>query len=133
MSKEKGLPGEIPLYTLSQYLVDLEIRCHMVPWNAKVEFCVLGRTIGPTDGRRYAQVTNLVFKTVEDEGGASPLEPTFALSRENVQALMDELWRIGLRPTEAKAPGELEATKAHLRDMRLLVANALDIPELKSR
>ena len=130
MSKEKALPGEIPLDTLGQYLVDLEIRCHVVPWNGKVEFCVLGRTIGPSDGRRYAQVTNLVLKTVDE---FTPLEPTFKLGRDNVQALMDELWRIGMRPTEASGPGELEATKAHLRDMRLLVAKALDVPELRGK
>ena len=130
MSKGQGLPGEIPLDTLGQCLVDLEIRCHAVPWNGKVGFCVLGRTVGPDAGRRYAQVTNLLLESVDEDAS---LEPTFELGRDNVQALMDELWRIGVRPTEATGPGELEATKAHLRDMRALVANALDIPELKTR
>ena len=132
MSKEKPIPdgsADVLLDALGLYMVDLEIRCHVVPWaSGKIEFCVLGRTVGPNDQRRYAQVTNLALKTV-DEG--TPLEPTFALGRENVQALMDELWRIGVRPTEAHGPGELEATKAHLRDMRILVANALDVPEMR--
>ena len=112
MSKEKALPGEIPLDALGRCLVDLEMRCHTVPWDGKVEFCVLGRTIGPNDGRRYAQVTNLVLKTVDE---FTPLEPTFKLGRDNVQALMNELWRLGMRPTEASGPGELEATKVALK------------------
>jgi len=47
-----------------------------------------------------------------------------------VQALMDELYRLGARPTEHGTAGELEATRAHLQDMRVLVAQALDTPEL---
>ena len=123
-------PQTVGVGMITEHMVDLEIRCHGVPWQGAVEFCVLGRTIGPNDQRRYSQVTNLVLKAVDEH---EPLEPTFRLRHDNVQALMDELWRIGVRPTEAAGPGELEATKAHLRDMRLLVANALDIPELHSR
>lgn len=126
MTKTK-LDGEIPVRELSGAIADLEIRCHTVPWDGRVEFCIVGRSIGPTESRRYAQVTNLVLKTLEE---GELLEPTFRLRHENVQALMDELYRAGVRPSEQGTAGELAATKAHLKDMRALVAQALDIPTL---
>lgn len=49
-------------------------------------------------------------------------DPALTLEPEQAQALMDELWRTGLRPTEGSgSAGSLAATERHLADMRALV------------
>jgi hypothetical protein len=48
--------------------------------------------------------------------------PTFAMTREAAQELMDRLWQCGIRPSEGSgSAGQLAATRAHLEDMRALV------------
>ncbi len=54
----------------------------------------------------------------KDDVGVSEL-PTFSLSYDDAQKLIDELWRCGLRPTEGTgSAGALAATQKHLDDMR---------------
>jgi len=48
-------------------------------------------------------------------------EPTMQIHGEDVQKLMDELWREGVRPTEQGTAGQLAAVSFHLEDMRRLV------------
>lgn len=48
-------------------------------------------------------------------------EDTLTLHFEEASALMDELWKAGVRPTDVGTPGELGAVKYHLEDMRKLV------------
>lgn len=53
------------------------------------------------------------------EPGEMAGEPTLRLRPEDAQGLMDELWRVGLRPTEGTgSAGSLAATERHLADMR---------------
>ena len=57
--------------------------------------------------------------------------PAFTLDRDAAQAMMDELWHCGVRPTEGTgSAGSLAATQSHLKDMRAIVAKSLNI-ELK--
>lgn len=52
----------------------------------------------------------------------APINPTFKLSYNQAQILMDDLWIAGLRPTEgAGSAGAMAATQKHLEDMRRLV------------
>lgn len=59
--------------------------------------------------------------------------PTLKLDPEEAQNLMDELWRVGLRPTDAggdakkQAEGDatLQAIQAHLEDMRKIAFGLL--------
>jgi len=45
-----------------------------------------------------------------------------SITRESAQSIVDELHRLGFRPTTKEPPqGELAATKYHLEDMRRLV------------
>jgi hypothetical protein len=68
----------------------------------------------------------LVFDHNIPEG--TPVEPTFRLAREEAQHLMDRLWDIGLRPTQARASaGQAEAVQRHLEDMRVLAFSALEV------
>jgi hypothetical protein len=47
--------------------------------------------------------------------------PFSKLSEEQAQTLMDDLWHVGIRPTEGKgSAGQLSAVQAHLSDMRAL-------------
>lgn len=62
-----------------------------------------------------------------DECGPAPT-PFMVLDREAAQALMDELWSVGLRPSEgAGSAGSLAATERHLSDMRMIVAEKLGV------
>ena len=52
----------------------------------------------------------------------SPSMPTLRISPTTAQAFMDELWNVGIRPTEGSgSAGALAATQRHLDDMRALV------------
>lgn len=63
----------------------------------------------------------LLFKEYPDH---YIVEPFLRLSMEDAQALMDELWNCGLRPTEGSgSAGAMAATQKHLEDMRILVFN----------
>jgi hypothetical protein len=53
-------------------------------------------------------------------------EPTMELTFEQAQELMDELWRVGLRPTEGTgSAGSLAATERHLKDMQRIALGLL--------
>lgn len=69
----------------------------------------------------YAQP--LVFKQAPRATVAEG--PTIEFSQEDARALMDELWRCGIRPSETGSEGALAATKGHLEDMRRLVFERL--------
>ena len=56
------------------------------------------------------------------ERGAQWPQPTMTLKYREAQALMDQLWSCGLRPSEGSgSAGSLAATERHLEDMRALV------------
>lgn len=56
-------------------------------------------------------------------------EPTCRLSPEAAQQLMDQLWQVGIRPTEGTgSAGSLAATQQHLNDMRAIVSKQLEVP-----
>lgn len=57
---------------------------------------------------------------VKDEG-ALPAA-TLVLAPSDAQLFMDELWNVGIRPSEGTgSAGQLSATQAHLKDMQRLV------------
>jgi hypothetical protein len=88
----------------------------LTPWSGGIDFLLTERT---HDGRR-AIATKIDMTAHEDAGLI--VEPSFRMSHENAQALMDELWNCGLRPSEGTgSAGALAATQKHLEDMRRLV------------
>lgn len=88
------------------------IRAQSAPWRRGVEFYIESE-----DKKR--RVKQVVFETVE-EGMA--YEPSFILSLDAAQTLIDDLWHAGLRPTEGTgSAGALRAVERHLEDMRTLV------------
>lgn len=76
-----------------------------------------------SDGMHYVGKP-LTMEFMEDD--SMIVEPTFTLPPEAAQALMDELWRHGLRPTQGQqSEGQLAATQAHLEDLRSIAGGAL--------
>jgi hypothetical protein len=74
------------------------------------------------DGKLYAFATELMMTHYEKEDMGKEIFPTFSLEPEDAQALMDDLWNCGLRPSEGTgSAGALAATQKHLEDMRKLV------------
>lgn len=96
----------------------LKIRAISAPWHRGIEFLLTTLV----DNQTMA-VGKLEFETTQMnfvEG------PTFSLSLDEAQTLMDDLWNCGIRPTEKiDNPGELRATKYHLEDTRKLVDRLL--------
>lgn len=65
------------------------------------------------------------MKPVEPQ---TPVNPGFVLAPAAAQELLDELWRLGLRPSKGTARGEVEeAMKDHLEDLRRIACHALKI------
>jgi hypothetical protein len=85
--------------------------------------------------RMFARATNgdiilpepITFKVHKpDVGMAMATQADVILTPTSAQQLMDELWHVGLRPSEGTgSAGSLAATQRHLHDMRALVAKAL--------
>lgn len=79
-----------------------------------------GNTMG-----EWQAATTLTAQTISE--GA--MTPTFmVLPDETMQRLMNQMWNAGFRPSAEGSAGELQATKAHLKDMRDIV---FDLMQLK--
>lgn len=79
-------------------------------------------------GAGYVTVAQPVVFTQIKEGDWAP--PALEISPESAQDLMDELWRVGLRPTQGKqSEGQVDAILAHLQDMRAIVFSELEMPK----
>jgi len=92
-------------------VMSLKVRAMSAPWHSGVEF------LAKCDG---AYGRPLTMDTPVNKGIS--VEPTFSLSMEAAQILMDDLWNAGLRPTEGTgSAGALAATQRHLNDMRAIV------------
>jgi hypothetical protein len=93
----------------------MHFRIQSSPWNGDIECALFHKT-----GQDIAVVEPLSFRNIER--GYRISEPTFRMSYDEAQMLMDELYRAGLRPTEARSSaGQLQAMENHLNDMRRLV------------
>ena len=81
-----------------------------------------GRTIDIVAGLETAEGIRPYRTTTELlEVGSYP-EPLLSLEMAESQALMDQLWDCGVRPSEGSgSAGALLATQKHLADMRALV------------
>lgn len=101
----------------------MEIRAHREPWMRDSISIRFAHIISENGVERVAVAEPLTMKTLtEEEELHAEISPTMIVSPEDAQQFMDELWRVGIRPTEgAGSVGQLGAVKAHLEDMRTLV------------
>lgn len=85
------------------------------------------------DGRRYMHEG--AFNRVPIEPNSFyPGEATVQLAYDEAQQLINELWRIGMRPKDGSASlAHVDAMQAHLQDMRKLVFDKHDVEVLRSR
>lgn len=75
-----------------------------------------------TSNGKWAIMQPAEFKVLTDDEAAMEQRAAIGMSREDCQGLMDELWTVGIRPTEGTgSAGSLAATERHLNDMRALV------------
>ncbi len=62
-------------------------------------------------------------------GQEVPYVPFMSLSQTEAQLLMDELWHVGIRPSEGTgSAGSLAATERHLKDMQQIAFTLLKPP-----
>jgi hypothetical protein len=84
---------------------------------------------GPAGCGILRPVSAPVVETVPP-GQIMPPEPMLTLSHRSAQALFDALYKVGLRPSSGESvenhKRELEATRAHLADMRALAFHAVE-------
>jgi len=93
----------------------IEIRAHQDPLRARIGFYVLDR-----QGEAVAVASPLTMRTVR-EGEATYVEPTFGLKPDECQALMDELWRVGFRPSEGSgSAGAMSQAEAHIASLKAI-------------
>lgn len=107
-------------------LNNVEFRVFKTPWDLDTKI-LIGHV--STDGS-FAVVTNMEMQTVEPgELVGADVSATLSLQPQEVQNLFDELYRAGFRPSQptGDAAGELDATKRHLADMRVLVGSVLEV------
>lgn len=103
---------------------DIEIRAQRAPWNRGVEINASGCD------RAVRKVFTAEANWQEIPDGSMAESPTFKLSIEQAQTLMDDLWNCGLRPTEgAGSAGAMRAVEKHLEDMRKIAFLRLGMNE----
>ncbi len=103
-----------------------EIRAPREPWLCDTISIRLAQ-ISNMDGVRTVAMANPLTLTVktEEELGCEQ-EATMRLQPDEAQQFMDELWRVGIRPTEgAGSVGQMAATERHLEDMRKIAFHNL--------
>ena len=67
----------------------------------------------------------VVLETLEEDVSSPPM---LQLTTDSCQSLMDELWNVGLRPTQGKqSEGQMGATERHLQDMRAIAFTKLQV------
>ncbi len=71
-----------------------------------------------------AYVVDVLMDDKQDE--AARRAPSLSIPEGTAQMLMDQLWRCGLRPTEARSgAGTVEAMQRHLDDLREIAFHQL--------
>jgi len=107
----------------------IEVRAQLDPWfrsDIKLRFYQVSVREGIE--RVYVAGTPTMTQLTQDAYGGE-VQPTMTLTLEDAQQLADELYRVGVRPTEgAGSVGQLAAVKEHLADMRRLVFEKPDKP-----
>lgn len=72
------------------------------------------KTIDESGEPRYAQ--KITFESLPE---AEYVHPAMRLDQSEAEALMNELWQAGVRPSNGEgSTGQLAATERHLADMR---------------
>lgn len=99
---------------------ELKLRAVSAPWWGGIEFLLF------EPGSR-AETIMRGEVIMQEVGGGEYIEPTFKLSFDKAQTLMDDLWNCGVRPTDGTgSTGALKATQEHLKDMQKIAFGLLE-------
>lgn len=106
---------------------NIELKAWREPWMEDTIAIRIGSRVvnehGEQTGRAIA--LPLQYWIIKPEDAGKTFDPTVRVTPTEAQQFMDELWRAGIRPTEAAGSvGQLAATIRHLEDMRTLVFNS---------
>ncbi len=104
-----------------------ELLLNRTPWSRGIEV-LIQVSDRREDGEFLAYAAPLELKRVTREMKGMVPTPTFRMDENDAQRLMDELWHIGLRPSEGSgSAGALAATQRHLEDMKSVAFHALKL------
>ena len=93
------------------------------PWSRGIEL----RAGVETENGNFAVAQPLVMAEIPND---QITDPFIRLKPEDAQQLMDELWRVGIRPSQEEgSTGQAAAMQKHLDDMRTLTFHALKVPK----
>lgn len=77
-------------------------------------------------GDTIGVATTLTFRKLEEHERYIPHDPLVTLENDEAQSLMDELWHLGIRPTEGHgSTGQIAAVEAHRDDLRAMLDKTL--------
>lgn len=99
----------------------IRITADLHPWNHRVEV-----RLGVEDEKGNFSIAEAAsFKPVDD---GTRIDPFVCLPPEAAQDLMNDLWRIGIRPAHGDgSAGQAAATQRHLDDLRTIAFHALKV------
>lgn len=108
-------------FTLEQWQDgSLRVHCANRAWSGDVAIYLMKK-----EGKARSVALFSGFGEPVGEGELLPPDPSFAIPVGMARNLMDELWRAGVRPTEAGDASD--AQKSHLNDMRALLFAKLNV------
>lgn len=94
------------------------------PWGDAVDLFAFARH---DDSVRITAMPVTFFSEDNSKVGTEA-QPFMSVDRDSAQRLMDELWNVGLRPSEGSgSAGSLAATERHLADLRAIVQKTMDV------
>jgi len=107
---------------------EMKIRAHREPW-ARDAISLLITAHSSIGGKTTTSVARpLVFDELSESDAGMRIEPTTAITQDEAQQLMDELWSVGIRPTAgAGSVGQLAATERHVERCVSVVIGTCEI------
>lgn len=94
----------------------IEIHAQQANFSRYVEIAFL-------DNKKTSAAGPLVFSPISE---AEIIRPAVTIPPQAAQNLMDDLWRMGIRPSNGTGnAGQLAATQDHLKDMRQIAFKKL--------
>jgi hypothetical protein len=105
-------------------LGDIQIRAERELWGRSIELLIFSEN---QDKSRISIAKPQDLVPEELEPGHHATQATLTLTQKHAQALMDNLWNCGLRPSEGTgSAGSLAATERHLKDMQEITMKLLE-------
>lgn len=128
MEERENMSADIPTYNGTpngeQAVKDVRLLVSRRDWQLNFSFLLVARNI-VDNGPLYAEIK---FKHWDVNSGLDNPDKTFSMQPDEMQLLMNELWKIGMRPSgELDSIGQLNSLKSHLDDMRKIAFKFLEL------